>query len=133
MAISYITTLRNSRLALLTTGISTSGLLRIYDATGGIPAVNTGITSQQLLAQLPLSATFAPAPSGGELTASTITAADASLSGTAAFFRLVTSGGTVQAQGTVGTVGADLNLDSTSLVAGVSVNVTSFEITEGNA
>ena len=132
MAISYITTLRNSRLALLTTGISTSGRLYIY--SGSVPGVNVAVGGgNDLLANLPLSATFAPAPSAGELTADPITPTNAAITGTATFFRLVTSGGTVQAQGTVGTVGADLNLDSTSLVAGVSVNVTSFEIIEGNA
>lgn len=120
----------------ITTAVGTSGLLRIYD--GSVPAnVGTSLGAQVLLAELPLSSTFAPAASGGAggvLTANSITSdSNANATGTATFFRITTSGGTAVLQGTVGTSGADLNLSTTSIAAGATVSVTAFTITEGNA
>lgn len=128
MALAYVTTLRNSRLAAITTAIGTSGLLRIYSGTR--PA--TGGTETTLLAQLALSATFAPAPSGGVLTASAIsndTSADAT--GTATWARLCTSAGVAVVDMSVATSGSDLNFDSVSFVAGGVVAVSSLVITDG--
>jgi hypothetical protein len=134
MALSLTTTVRNNRLDTITTAIGASGLLRIYDATGGTPAnVGTAISTQVLLAELALSATFAAAASSGTLTASAITQdSSANATGTAAFFRLTTSGGTAVVQGTVSTSGADLNLNTVSIVSGGPVQVTSLVITEAN-
>ena len=134
MALSFTTTLRNNRLDQITTAIGASGLLRIYDATGGVPAnVGTALGTQVLLAELACSATFAAGAAGGVLTANAITQdSSANATGTAAFFRLTTSGGTAVVQGTVGTSGADLNLNTTSIVSGGPVQVTSFTITEAN-
>jgi hypothetical protein len=114
-----------------TSGIGSSPLLRIYDATGGVPAnANTALGSQVLLGTLTFSATPFPAAATGTLTANAITqdsAADAT--GTAAFYRILNSAGTVTyAQGTVGTSGADLNLNTTSIVAGGPISVTSLTI-----
>jgi hypothetical protein len=119
----------------ITTDVSTSGLLKIYDNTGGVPAdVGVAIGTQKLLAQLALSPTFAAAASGGVLTANSITPdSSADDTGTAAFFRLTTSGGTAIVQGSVGTSGTDLNLNTVSIQSGATVSVTSFVITEGNA
>jgi hypothetical protein len=130
MALGYVTTLRNAQLDAITTAIGTSGKLRIYDGTR--PA--TGGTATTLLAELPLSATAAPAASGGVLTLNAITTdASADATGTATWFRIVTSANAAVVDGSVGTSGADLNLNSTSLTAGGSVAVTSFTITAGNA
>lgn len=132
MSLSYKTTLRNSMLDQVTSQIGASGLLRIYDGTP--PAdVNTALSGNTLLAELALSATFAPAAASGLLTANAIsndTSADAT--GTATFFRLLTSAGVAVVQGTVGTSGADLNMPSTSITSGGTVSVSSFVITEGN-
>ena len=135
MALSFTTALRNDRLDRITAAVGASGFLRIYDATGGVPAnVGTALGSQVLLAELTCNATFAPAASGGVLTLNAITQdSSANATGTAAFFRLFTSGGTAIVQGTVGTSGADLNLNTTSIVSGGPVQVTSFTITEANA
>lgn len=133
MALSYTTTVRNNMMDTITTAIGSSGLLRIYD--GSVPAnVGTSLGAQVLLAELALSSTFAAGASGGVLTASSITSdSNANATGTATFFRLVTSGGTAVVQGTVGTSGADLNLSTTSIASGATVSVSSFTITEGNA
>src|ERR1041385_353663 len=128
----YAVALKNARLDAITSAIGASGFLDIYD--GSQPAnPDTAVTSQVILARLPLSATFAPAASGGVLTANAITddtSADAS--GTAAWFRIVTSGGTPIVDGTVGTSGADCNLNSVTIAAGQTVEVTSLTITHAN-
>jgi hypothetical protein len=129
MAIAYSTTLRNARMDAITTAIGTSGLLRIYD--GSRPA--SGGTATTLLAQLALTATAAPASSGGVLTLNAITQdSSADATGTATWFRVTTSGGTFVLDGSVGTSGSDLNLTTTSIVATQPVSVTSFVLTEGN-
>lgn len=129
MALAYSTAVRNAMLDAITSAIGTSGLLRIYD--GSRPA--SGGTATTLLAQLALSATAAPAASGGVLTFNAITQdSSADATGTATWFRVTTSGGTFVIDGSVGTSGSDLNLTTTSIVATQPVSVTSFVITEGN-
>jgi hypothetical protein len=130
MALGYATTLRNAQLDQVTTAVGTSGKLRIYD--GSRPA--TGGTVTNLLAELPCSATFAPAAAGGVLTLNAITQdSSADATGTATWFRIVTSANAFVMDGSVGTSGADLNLNSTSITVGGTVSVTSFTITAGNA
>ena len=130
MALAYATTLRNTMLDAITSAVGASGKLRIYD--GSRPA--TGGSATNLLAELTLNATFAASASSGVLTLNAITsdsAADAT--GTATWFRIVTSGGTFVLDGNVGTSGSDLNLNTTSIVTGAAVSITSFTITGGNA
>jgi hypothetical protein len=114
----------------ITTAIGANGLLRIYD--GSRPA--SGGAATTLLAQLALSATAAPAASGGVLTFNAITQdASADATGTATWFRVTTSGGAFVIDGSVSTSGSDLNLTSTSIVTTQPVSVTSFVITEANS
>ena len=120
---------RHTFLDAITSSISTSGLLRIYDGTQ--PAtVATALGAQVKLAELALSATFAPAASGGVLTANAITNdASADATGTATWATLTTSAGTRIVDMSVGTSGADYNLNSVSITAGATVSCTSFTIT----
>lgn len=130
MALAFSTTLRNSMLDQITSAVGASGFLRIYD--GARPA--TGGAATTLLAELTCNATFAPAASSGVLTLNAITQdSSANATGTATWFRLVTSGSTFVCDGSVSTSGSDLNLNTTSLVSGAVVSVTSFTITAGNA
>jgi hypothetical protein len=129
MALAYSTTLRNNQLNQISSAIGTSGLLRIYSGTR--PA--TGGTVTTLLAELPLSATAAPAASGGSVTFNAITAATAVATGTASWFRVTTSGSAHVIDGDVSTSGSDLNLSSTSIVSGGNVSITSFVVAAGNA
>ncbi len=130
MALAFSSTLRNNRLDQITSAVGASGFLRIY--SGSRPA--TGGATTTLLAELTCNATFAPGASGGVLTLNSITAdASANATGTATWFRIVTSGGTFVMDGDVGTSGSDLNLNTTSIVSGANVSVTSFTITEANA
>lgn len=133
MALKFSTTLRNSRADAITTAVGGSGLLRIYDGTR--PAgPGTAVTSQVLLAELTCNATFAAAASGGVLTLNAITQdSSANATGTATWFRIVTSGGTAVLDGDVSTSGSDLNLTTVSIVATQPVSISSATITEGNA
>ena len=112
-----------------------SGFIRIYSGTR--PATpDTALSGNTLLAQLALGATAFAAATGGTKTANAITqdsAADAT--GTATFFRAVTSGGTAVVDGDVGIDGAgapDMSFVSTSFVLGMVVQMTSWVFTEGN-
>lgn len=130
MALGLSTTCRNGMLDAITTAVGASGLLRIYDGTR--PA--TGGAATTLLAELTCNATFAAAASSGVLTLNAITSdSSANATGTATWFRITTSGGTAVIDGNVGTSGSDLNLNTTSIVSGGTVAVTSFTITAGNA
>lgn len=110
--------------------LANGGSLRIY--SGSQPATAaTAISGQTLLAELALGNPAFGSASNGVATANSITAdSSADATGTAAWFRVVNSGGTGLWDGTVGTSGCDLNLDSVSLVAGGNVSVSSFTFTE---
>lgn len=117
--------LSNAMLDTVTSQLGASALLRIYD--GAQPAgPSVAVGAQVLLGTLTCNATFAPGASGGVLTLNAITqdsAADAT--GTATWFRLLTSGGTAKLDGSIGTSGADLNLNTTSIVTGGPISVSS--------
>jgi hypothetical protein len=116
--------------------IGASAKLRLYD--GSQPTnPDTAISTQNMLCELVCNATAFGTVSGGVLTASAIssgTGAAAAGTGTnATWWRLWKSDGTTPvADGTVGTSGADLNLNNASIANGQSVSVSSFTITEGN-
>lgn len=130
---SYATSLRNARADSITTEVGSAGVLRIYDGTP--PAsVGAALSGNTLLAELVMGSPMAPAASGGVLTLNAISNdSSANATGTATFCRLFTSGGTAKVQGTVGTSGAFLNMNTVSFVAGAVVSITSATITEGNA
>jgi hypothetical protein len=120
--------------SMLDAGIGTtadSGFLRIYDGTQAATA-STAIGSQVLLAELTMNADAFPSASSNMLTANSITQdSSANATGTASWFRLVASNGTtVLLDGSVGTSGCDLNLNSVSITAGGTVSCTSFTIVE---
>lgn len=132
MAIGLSSTVRDNRLTQILNAIdggAGAGLLRIYDgtrpATGGAPTT--------LLAELTLSD-----PSGsvaaGVLTFSAVTTdSAANATGTATWARIVDSTGSFVLDCSVSTAGADINLNTTSIVVNAAVSITSAAITEGNA
>jgi len=131
MAAGYSTLLRNGQLDQITSKIGASGLLRLYNGTR--PA--TGGTATTLLSEHALSATFAPAASGGVLSANAIgTDSSADNSGTATWARIVTSGGTQVVDISVSATGGggDLQLNTVTVVAGQPVSITALTITAGN-
>lgn len=110
--------------------LADNGYLRIYDGTQPATA-DTAITTQVLLAELRFNATAAPAASNGVLTFNAITQdSSANNTGTASWFRALKSdGSTVLFDGAVGTSGSDMNIYTTSIVAGAIVGVSSFGYT----
>jgi hypothetical protein len=131
MALGLATALRTTRATDIVNAIDagTAGLLRIYD--GVRPATGGSVTN--LLAELTLSDPCGTV-TNGVLTFSAITQdASANATGTATWFRIVTSAAAFVLDGGVGTSGADLNLTTTSVTTGQPVQVTSLVFTEGNA
>jgi len=115
--------------------IFNSGVLEIR--SGAAPGPNAA-DSGTLLASITLPADAFGAVSTGVLSlAGTWEDASADGTGTAAHFRMKQSGDTGGAtgstdqriEGTVGTSGADLNLDSTSITTGQAVGIDTFTIT----
>lgn len=110
------------------------GFLRIYDGTQPTDA-DTALSGQVLLAELVLNATAFAAAAAGSKVANAITAdASANATGTATWATLVKSGG-VRATDTVmdmsvGTSGANLNLNSVAISAGAQVSVTLLTVSQ---
>jgi len=119
VAVSYNTTLKNTRLSAVVTAIGSAGYIQV--CTSGYGTV---------LATIPL-ANPAGAVAGGVLTLTTpVSDATADATGTAAVARIKDSGGTVIASGlTVGTSGTDITIASTSIVASQVVTINSATIT----
>ena len=111
--------------------LADTGYIRIYDGSQATDP-NTAIGAQVLLAELRFGATAFGAASNGVATANAITGdASANATGTATWFRVLKSDGTtVLWDGTVGTSGANLNLNSVSIVSGGSVDISSMTYTQ---
>lgn len=130
--LKYAVTLKNAKLDAITTALGASGLLRIYSGTQPTNP-DTALSGNTLLAELPLSATWAPGAASGVLTASAITAdSSADNTGTATWATLTTSGGTRKVDMSVGTSGADLNMNSVAIQAGSQVSCSALTITSAN-
>lgn len=131
MAVQLSTAVRNARLDAIETTISTSPTLEIR--TGAVPANCAAADSGTVLATLTLPSDWMAAASGGSKALSgTWQDASADATGTAAHFRIKASA-TCHIQGTVGTSGTDMIVDSVSFTAGQQFTVTAFTLTDGNA
>lgn len=128
MAIQKSIVGRNAELNALAP-LANNGYIRIY--TGAIPSTPETAASGTLLAELRFNATAFGAAAAGVITANAITQdSSADNTGTAGYYRALQSDGTTALwDGTVGTAGADLNLNSTSISAGVIVQITSLTVT----
>jgi hypothetical protein len=104
--------------------------VRIY--SGSVPAdADAALGGATLLAELAMSdpafGAAADSSPGATATASAISNdASADATGTASFFRILDSDNNVVAQGAVSTSGAELNLNTTSIVAAAIVSITSM-------
>ena len=129
MTTGYSVALRTAQLDPITTAVGNAGKLRIYDGTR--PA--TGGAATTLLAEFTLGTPFAPGAAAAVLSPTLPSSTTGVAAGTATWFRVVTSGGTQVIDGDAGTVGTDLILNTTTISIGLTVNVTSWTITRGNA
>jgi hypothetical protein len=111
---------------------SAAGTIKIW--TGAMPAACGTADSGTRLATLTFSVTaFAASTDNGDgtakATANAITAdTNAAATGTAGYFRGYDSAGTCVIQGTVGTATADMILNTTSIVSGATVSITSYTV-----
>lgn len=107
-----------------------SGFLRIYDSTQPTDA-DTALGAQVKLAELTLNATAFAAASSGSKSANAITAdSSADATGAATWGTITTSAGTRYMDFSVGTSGANLNLNSVAISSGANVSVSSFTVTQ---
>jgi len=108
------------------TDLVNSGSIEIR--TGTSPGVDSAATGT-LLGTLPLSVTAFGTWSSGSATANAITQdASADNTGTAGYFRALNSGSGAVIDGDVGTSGTDMILNSVSITAGATIDITSWVI-----
>ncbi len=124
MAVNYNTTLKNNRMNEVVTAIdggASAGTLEI--GTSGMATV---------LAAIPLADPSGTVSAGVLTFSGTPLSASASNTGTAAEAQIKDSNSVVVISGlTVSTSGADINLNSTSISSGQTVEITSGTITHG--
>ena len=131
----HVTAVRRKAMVDTITASAASGILRIM--SGSQPAdADAGIGAATVLAECIMNATAFNAPAAVSSTDYVITAnavttdASANNAGTATWFRLWDSAGTTAIlDGTAGTSGCDLNLNSVSISAGAAVSITSMTLT----
>jgi hypothetical protein len=133
MAIQLSVTVRNARLDAIETAVGTSALLRVF--TGSPPANCAAADSGTLIAEMSLpSSWMADAASGAKAIAGTWQDLSCNNSGTVGHFRIYnTAGSTCHLQGTAGTSGTDMIVDTAAPTAGQSFTVSSFTLTDANA
>ena len=130
--LKYSNGTRNAQQQGLITYAGTGSIIRLYD--GSQPAnANTAISTQTLLVSLTIAGGFGT-DSNGTITLGAVTSGTAVASGTASFFRIVKSDGTtVVMDGSVGTSGSDLNLNTTTIASSQTVSITAGTIIRANS
>lgn len=133
MTIQLSVSVRNAKLDAVETTIGTSAVLKIW--SGSLPADCAAADAGTALAVLNLPSDWmAAASSGSKVMAGSWQDGSADATGTAVHFRLYASDGTTcHMQGTVGTSGADMIVDSTSFTSGQVFTIYAFTLTEANA
>lgn len=132
MAAGYATNLRNAQLDPITTFAGNAALLRIYDGTR--PA--TGGTATTKLAEFTLGTPFSGAAAAAVLSPTLPANTTGLAAGTATWGRIVKSDGTTHVADFSVTAtggGGDCQLNTTTISIGVTVSITAFTITAGNA
>lgn len=132
MAIAYLTATKANRLKIaLLAGAVTPSSGQSVDSGSGVGNLVIGTSGMAtVLATIPLQKPSFSVSGGTATVLGTPISATASASGTAAVAQLQDSAGNVIAGGmTVGTSGADVNLNSTTISSGQTVTLTSGTIT----
>ena len=129
--LNYSNGTRNAQQQGLITYAGSGCLIKLYNGTQPTNA-NTAISTQTLLVTLTVSGSFGT-DSNGTLTLGSVTNGTAVASGTADFFRIFKSDdSTVVMDGSVGTSGADMNLNTTTINSSQVVSITSGTIIRAN-
>jgi hypothetical protein len=125
---------RNAAIAAVTGRLDNgagAGKIRIY--SGSKPAgPDTAISGQTLLAEFTLSdpAFTAGATGVQNLDVTPALTTTGLAAGTAAWFRALDSNNVAEIDGTVGTSGSDLNLNTTTISVGLAIEITSGSLTQ---
>lgn len=115
----------------LITYAGSGAIIHIYEGTQPTDA-NTAISGQTLLVSLTVTGSFGT-DSNGTITLGSVANGTAVATGTAQFFRITKSdNSTVVMDGSVGTSGADMNLNNTSIATTQVVSITSGTIIRAN-
>lgn len=131
MALTYSNAVRSAQNEALISFAGTNAIINMYAGTPPASA-NTAITTQTLLVSLPIVGAFGT-NSNGVITLNPVTPTSATNGGVATFFRITKSDGTtVVMDGSIGTSGADLILNTTTIVALQTVSITSGTIIRNN-
>jgi hypothetical protein len=132
VSLQYSMTVRNAKLDAVETAVGSSAVLKIR--TGPPPANVAAADSGSVLATVSLPADWMDAASGGTKSkAGTWEDTSADADGTAAHFRIYASDGvTAHIQGTVGTSGADMIVNTVSFNTGQAFTVDTFAIADNN-
>lgn len=134
--LKYSASLKNAQQDAITTAVGSAAKLRFY--SGSQPATpDTALGAQVMLAELICGTPFAAGSSAGVLALGAISngtgTAGATTGTTSTWFRLFKADGTTAVvDGTVGTTGADINLNNTSIATGQTVSVTGGTLTNAN-
>jgi hypothetical protein len=133
MTIKYHDNIRSTRASLWDDNSMIGASAVLHIRTGAPPANCAAANSGTLLAAITLPANWISGSSGVASKVGTWTDASADNSGTAGHFRIFEATATTcHIQGTVGTSGTDMIVDSVTFTAGQSFSVLTFTLTEGN-
>ena len=129
--LKYSNGTRNAQQQGLITYAGSGAIIHIYQGTQPADA-NTAISGQTLLVSLTVTGSFGT-DSNGTITLSSVANGTAVATGTAQFFRITKSdNSTVIMDGSVGTSGADMNLNNTSIASTQVVSIASGTIIRAN-
>jgi hypothetical protein len=129
MAYQFSAAVRNAALDNIEATIGTAPTLTIR--TGSAPATADTAATGTVLVTVVLPSDWMAAATGGSksIAGGPWTDPTADAAGTAGYFRIVGSGGTMQGTVTATGGGGDMTLDNVSIAAGQQVNITGFTLT----
>lgn len=132
MSIQFLTALRTARAQAWVDYVGTSPKVRLY--TGSPPSLPSDAATGTMLVEHQLDSTPFTVSSGVITFNDTPVTTNGAATGSAGYYRIYKSDGTTCVeQGTVGTSGADLAIDNTSINSGQQTKINSWTKTEPNA
>lgn len=125
----YSTALRNGTVDALTTAAGNGALLKLCD--GVRPATGGAITN--VLGTFTCGTPFAAGAAAGVLSPTLPANTTGTAAGTATWARLTTSAGVFVADYSLGTSGTEIVINTTTISIGLTLSITGWSVTAGNA
>lgn len=127
----YSTDVRNAKLSAIVQAVGDGPVLKIR--SGQVPVNCQARDTGNVLATIELPADWMSSPVNGRIAKrGTWESRAADASGDAGHFRIYGADGRCRIQGTVGTAGADMIVDSVGFITGQVFTVNAFAISDGN-